>query len=206
MTAPPQRHEPTADTCRALIEAAARVFVRRGFHGATVREIAEEAGFTNPVLYYHFGSKEGLYQAVVRSSFERFQSLVDAADEGATDPLDRLRALATAWLRFGREDPVRLRLLYQEVFRPEGEDESLGFEAQRAWSRSRLDTALREGRRTGALPVRDVELAGRIFQALLGGLLVEQARDPRESAVDESLADVLVQVFLRGVGALEEPA
>lgn len=48
-----------------LLNAAVKVFERKGYVGASVREVAELAGVTKPALYYHFGSKEGVLRAVL---------------------------------------------------------------------------------------------------------------------------------------------
>jgi AcrR family transcriptional regulator len=58
-----------------LLNAAVRVFDRKGYSAASVREIAEMAGVTKPALYYHFGSKEGLLLAIL----EQAKQEVDAA-------------------------------------------------------------------------------------------------------------------------------
>jgi AcrR family transcriptional regulator len=58
-----------------LLNAAVRVFDRKGYAAASVREVAEMAGVTKPALYYHFGSKEGLLLAIL----EQAKREVDAA-------------------------------------------------------------------------------------------------------------------------------
>jgi AcrR family transcriptional regulator len=206
--AAPLRRPRSSETRAALIDAAARVFVERGFHGATVREIAQSAGYTNPVLYYHFAGKEELYEAVIRAAFERFQSLVSEALESEREPLARLHAIAEAQLRFGRDDPVRLRLLYAELFRPRAADPDpdLGFQELRNWMNARIEAVLRDGVGAGVLEVEDGALARRIFVALLGGLLVEQARDPKVRILDASLARTAVETFLHGISSPVRPS
>jgi TetR/AcrR family transcriptional regulator len=66
-----------------LLNAAVRVFDRKGYAGASVREIAEMAGVTKPALYYHFGSKEGLLVAIL-SQADR--ELVEAMARGVARP------------------------------------------------------------------------------------------------------------------------
>ncbi|WP_115717585.1 CerR family C-terminal domain-containing protein [Gallaecimonas mangrovi] len=51
----------------ALIQTATRVFAEDGFHGVSTRTIANEAGVNQALIGYHFGNKEGLYQAVFQS-------------------------------------------------------------------------------------------------------------------------------------------
>lgn len=208
MVAPPRRaprRGGSHETRAALLDAAACVFVERGLHGATVREIAGRAGFTNPVLYYHFGGKEELYDAVIRSAFERFQALLSEAveNEPESEPLARLRAIAVAYLRFGRDDPVQLRALYAEFFRPRTPKPDPRFDEIRAWAVERIEAVLRDGARQGVFPVADVPLARRMFVALLGGLLVEQARDPKIRILDEELVETVIAFFRHGVSSLE---
>ncbi len=54
-----------AQTRERLLEAAAQVYARRGFNGATLEEVASEAGFTKGAVYAHFGSKENLLLALM---------------------------------------------------------------------------------------------------------------------------------------------
>ena len=54
---------------RALFEAAAGIFARKGYHKATVEEIARAIGVAKGTIYYHFENKEDLYLAVIREGF-----------------------------------------------------------------------------------------------------------------------------------------
>jgi AcrR family transcriptional regulator len=60
-----------AATRSRLLEAAARVYARRGFNGATLEEVAAEAGFTKGAVYAHFGSKENLLLALMEEHLTR---------------------------------------------------------------------------------------------------------------------------------------
>lgn len=98
------------------MDAAARVFTREGFAGASVDVIAAEAGVSKRTIYNHFEDKEHLFLAVIRTTldsvtleFERAfdQTMVDS------DDLERdFIALARRWVRlFLREDAAALRRL-----------------------------------------------------------------------------------------------
>lgn len=66
-------------TRAAVLQEATRVFAELGFSGASLREISERSGVSKPVIYYHFGSKEGLYSAVK-------QRLLDECNGSAPAP------------------------------------------------------------------------------------------------------------------------
>jgi AcrR family transcriptional regulator len=62
----PQRHRMTsAERREQLLEIARALFAERGFEGASIEEIATRAGVSKPIVYEHFGGKEGLYAVVV---------------------------------------------------------------------------------------------------------------------------------------------
>ena len=56
-----------------LIEIAKSLFAERGFDGTSIEEIAQRAGVSKPIVYEHFGGKEGLYAVVVDREIHRLQ-------------------------------------------------------------------------------------------------------------------------------------
>ncbi len=183
-----------------LLAAAARVFVTRGYHGATIREIVGEAGLTSPALYYHFEGKEQLYVELIESARKRFRALVEEAVANHALAVRRLEGITAAYLRFGREDSVRLRFLYGQIFQPrEAGTPALGLDQFRGWLQVRIEEVLHEGITKRELVISDVPEARRLFMALLSGLLLEQAREPELPILDESKADAVLQAFLGGV-------
>ena len=70
-TAKPSKAAPDSDTERRILDAARRVFLRRGTAGARMQEIAEEAGVNQALLHYYFRSKDGLAAAVFRETAGR---------------------------------------------------------------------------------------------------------------------------------------
>ena len=65
------REERKARTRVDLLAAARTVFLRRGFHGATLDEIAEEAGYTKGAVYSNFAGKDDLYLALLEAHYDR---------------------------------------------------------------------------------------------------------------------------------------
>ena len=83
-----RRKLPRADRERQMLRVAAGVFGRRGYHAASMDEIARRCGVTKPMLYAYFGSKDGLYLATV----DRMgQSLVAAVEQLLAEPDARRR-------------------------------------------------------------------------------------------------------------------
>lgn len=79
-----------------LLEQALRVFARRGFAGASTRELAAAAGISEPILYRHFRSKSALFAAVLTLVTQRLLAALGAAVAPAPDARTRLLALGHA--------------------------------------------------------------------------------------------------------------
>jgi AcrR family transcriptional regulator len=67
----PGTHSRGEDTRRRILETALQVFATEGYEGASTRQLAERAGVNLPAIQYYFGSKEGLFRAVIDSIIER---------------------------------------------------------------------------------------------------------------------------------------
>jgi AcrR family transcriptional regulator len=81
-----RRRLPRQERTRQLVGVADAVFAERGVASASMEEIAERAGVTKPVLYDHFGSKDGLLAAVVLRAGEELAAVTLAAVDSATGP------------------------------------------------------------------------------------------------------------------------
>jgi AcrR family transcriptional regulator len=101
-TAPPpiRRRLPRDERARQLVGVADTVFSERGVAAASMEEIAERAGITKPVLYDHFGSKDGLLAAVVLRSGEELAAATLQAVNSASGPEDALASGLRAYFRF----------------------------------------------------------------------------------------------------------
>lgn len=97
-----------------VLDAAARVFAEVGFDGAKMRELASEADVNVATLSYHFGDKQGLYEAVVAQMYEGLNSFGETLDLVGDDPVGRL--VAAAW-DFANEQRDALRVVHHRLVR-----------------------------------------------------------------------------------------
>src|SRR5258708_19531233 len=74
-----------------LLDIGRRLFAKRGLDGTSIEEIAAQAGVSKPVVYEHFGGKEGLYAVVVDREVDRFLSMATDVLDGE-DPMDKFEA------------------------------------------------------------------------------------------------------------------
>lgn len=110
---PERRRQLTRD---ALIDAAADVFSRDGYHGASLQDIAEAAGFTRGAVYSNFSGKEDLFFAVVeRSNAELLAAYAAMLEESSARGVVDLERIAEMWTETHQlsVDAVRLMLEFR---------------------------------------------------------------------------------------------
>jgi len=106
------------EAARQIARTAARLFAQRGYDATSVRMIVEAAGVTKPTLYYHFGSKEGLAEALMDRPLGELVETLVRVSESAGDPEAVLGGLVEAHFAFCREEPDRARFYYAVCFGP----------------------------------------------------------------------------------------
>lgn len=117
VSSPSRATRPSADETRERILAAALdLFADRSFEGATTREIAARAGVTQPLLNYHFSSKDELWRAGVDALFEKLNDALTAREEGlrGVDELTTARLVVREFILFSARHPHLHRIAMQE--------------------------------------------------------------------------------------------
>src|SRR6201999_1583498 len=117
---PVRRRVSRAERERQILDAASAVFTERGYQGASVDAAAERGGVTKPVLYDHFGSKEGLLLACIARARTELLEVTTAAAASATSPEDMVRRGGRAFFDFLDAKAAAATLLYEEAATPAG--------------------------------------------------------------------------------------
>jgi AcrR family transcriptional regulator len=96
-----------------LMAVARKVFAARGYEGTSIEEVAQQAGVSKPIVYEHFGAKEGLHAAVVEREMD---GLVGRVIEGvsAGSPRERFEAAVLAFLTYAQEEPAGFAVLVRD--------------------------------------------------------------------------------------------
>jgi AcrR family transcriptional regulator len=87
-----------------LIEIARAVFAKRGYEATSVEEIAARANISKPIVYEHFGGKEGLYAVLVDREMDHVITRISTAIASGT-PRERVERAALAFLSYVRDQP-----------------------------------------------------------------------------------------------------
>jgi TetR/AcrR family transcriptional regulator len=193
-----------SDRRAQLIEVALDVFSRRGFRGATTKEIAAEAGVAEAVIFHHFPSKDALYTAVLDSrlgSAERQQrhaellALMERDDDEAVFGA-LVRNICTRYAHDTRFERVVLFAAlegHREVLDHLSESGGAGWRAVKAYVARR--------QKAGCLGAGD---PGRLLLAINGmahfyGIVTRIFEMPMPGGSDQSAIDLFTQIALHGV-------
>lgn len=181
-----------------ILVAAAHLYALQGYEGTSIREIADRAGVTKPLVYYHFASKERLYGSL-------FNGALDVAIEKATeildkerDPVGRLRALIRSQVALARQAPEVYLFVHQVMTMPGLLP--LGFD-YRSQGHKLLDffqQVVEEGQRIGVFRGIPVALVIAMpFSAI--GIFVARVLAGDLEKLPEDLEENLFELTTRGV-------
>jgi TetR/AcrR family transcriptional regulator, fatty acid metabolism regulator protein len=114
---PAPRGKAQADKRRMILDAAVRVFARRGFHACRVSDIADEAGVAYGLVYHYFASKEEVLDTLF---LERWDVMLEMIREVDTRPItarEKLHEIVSFIVESYRHDPDMMKVIIVEVTR-----------------------------------------------------------------------------------------
>lgn len=118
-----RKNRSTAEKRAWILAAAREIFAEHGLEGASLRAVANHAGYTPAALYFHFDSKEALYAEVLNQSLIQLAAQVEIAVIRAQSDASRFYNAAMAFFTFYRENPRDLDLgfyLFRGGMKPAG--------------------------------------------------------------------------------------
>jgi TetR/AcrR family transcriptional regulator len=215
MARPPARpiRKTGTDGRTAILQAALEVFSAYGFEGATTSAIARAAYVTQPLVHYHFGTKEQLWEATIEALFQPMRDAFDEINRDLrdADPLTRLKALFRRYVRFAGENPAATRLMHNIGEQGVAELDRL-YETYLRPIQDTLGGAVRDAQAAGCIkriPAQEVLI---ILVGAAGHVFGRAAVYNRQSGADvlsreyiEAHADAVIDVLFDGLTVRSEP-
>src|ERR1035437_6463214 len=186
------REQSRAQTRERLLSAARGVFARRGFHGASVDEIASEAGFSTGALYSNFDGKEDLFLVLMEREIDEPAREIAGAVRARASVAERARGGARQWMTMIEREPDVL-LLFMEFWAYGVRDAQVRpkVAARFAQMREVLTSLIADGVREFdlelAIPAEELAMA---IDALADGIARQKLADP-QAVPDELMGRVL---------------
>jgi len=186
------------DTRERIANAAAELFAERGFARTSIRQIAERASANSALIYYYFGSKQGLLESLVAGLQTLVRSNLERAVAGPGGARERLERFIRLQVRLIRRRAPLARLVLREVLNGNG----VVVAAARRAILPNLELVcglIEEGMAAGEFRRMDAELAAR---TLMGSVLVPVALAPLitdRRVAARRLEDHVVDLYLGGL-------
>jgi TetR/AcrR family transcriptional regulator len=199
-------------TRQRLLAAAIAEFASYGYEGASTAAIARSAGVTQPVVHYHFGSKEELWRQSISDVMSRMEAVLAEiqSDLRDADPLTQLRAMLRRYARFVGENPDATRLLH-EVGSADNERLRWIVEEHAAPSQNRMLGAIEAAQASGqikdipAVEVLTVAIGAAVNVFSRAGLYtLQHQRDVRTTEYIEFHSDAVIEIVLNGLRSTDE--
>jgi AcrR family transcriptional regulator len=180
-----------------ILSAGVRLFAEKGYATTSTREIAEAAGITKPMLYYYYGSKEGLCRAAMDQFLQELQARLESVAAMELDSEEELTEIISRIFEFACQRPDFGRLMITLAYGPEGATPGLDIEKFVDKIREHLDRAVEKACRAGLAPPGRVDafahaLHGQVFAWCL------EAVGPRKIQLTRALAGEIVTDLLNG--------
>ncbi len=185
----------SSSNSRILTKALA-LFSEKGYDATSVREICEAAGVTKPTLYHFYGSKEGVYRAIVEGALHRFREEMLGSLSGPGSLRDRLVRMARTYIESTAREPELARFIMALIHtapRSAPATDFVGFyESILAALAGTVDAAVTGGEiGIGPTQVRMLVFMGALGEAMHGHLLV--GRPELTPQLPEMLVDTVLQ-------------
>ena len=197
----------TSATRSTILVAAGPLFASSGIQGTTIRQVAAEAQVNSQLIYYYFGSKVGLFRAVLEGAASRVAALLAHAKVKNGLPRERLARFVSEWVRVTLAEAPTLRMLHRAML--EG-DTTLAADIQRyaAGHAAQIGSLIDEGKATGAfrasLDTRRAvaSLVGMVqYLALAETILFPSTNLMQNRNERDAMAKHTAELFLSGVDA-----
>ena len=184
-----------------ILDAALRVFSRRGYRDASVEEIADKSSTSKGGIYFHFPGKEAIFLHLLDRTVARLRAKIDAALTEHDDPIAKADAALLAVLHTFAKHRALARLFMVETM-------GAGHVFQRRMAEVHAEFAtiiqrqLDEAVEQGVIEPLDTEIAGRAWFGALNELITDWVLLERSDRLEDSYA-ALRPLLMRSVGAVE---
>jgi AcrR family transcriptional regulator len=174
------------------------LFSTRGYEATSVREICEAAGVTKPTLYHFYGSKEGVYRALVDGTLESFRNdLVRDLDAPQLTATGKLQRVARGYFETARRNRELMRFILGLVHNPSSAAPLTDFPRFYEGVVARIGQCVDEGVASGEFAQGPTDVRLLVFMGALGESLCGNVIVGRPELTPD-LADALVESVTAG--------
>lgn len=183
-----------------ILKAAELIFLAEGYHGATIRKIADAVGVSSTALYMHFSDKDQILLEICDGAIERLLAANEVIAAKNIDPVSRVKLMAESYVRFALTNPNAYQLVFCSPTQAIAEDKQAATLALGERCFDKFLGVVREIAAAGRLRTGTPESAAQVMWASCHGvvaLLISRPNFPWEAPDD--LQQVLADGLLYGL-------
>jgi AcrR family transcriptional regulator len=195
------RRQKQEETRSSILRSAAKLFCRKGLEGASVEDVAQDAGYTKGAFYSNFKSKEELFLVMMDEKFGAELERIDRLLAGTGEPREEANAAAQDFVRYVYSDPEWPRLYFEFVaYAARNEDFRQELATRHRALRARLADVYERwsANFTTQPPVPIADIAA-MTDFMADGFLLDKLVDPE---LDDRLYATMLAIFFRGLEAM----
>ena len=182
-----------------ILATSAKLFNEKGFKGVSIRDIAQACGMSNAALYYHFKNKDDLFLAVLQNNHARAMAVLDEAVRSGGSLRSRLKQLTHCYFEVMLAQRQSMQMLWLDLKQVDDARASKLYTDLRASFMQPLQQLIESAQAAGEMHSGDARLYARLLHGMLSALTSEGRRNSK-AQVSANEVDMLVKVFLDGVG------
>jgi len=185
------------DLSKKILDTAKNLFVNKGYHGMSMREISDALGVTKAALYYHFKDKEELFLAILKTYLEKMSSTLDRITVEPVSSPQKVQSFVAYVLTQPSEERAIIRLATQEINQLSPETRRMFGSIYQEKFINKLQAILQEGMDQGDFRTIPGEIA---VWALLGIMFPyfypSHLKDP---TIPQETIDEVSRIFFLGI-------
>ena len=179
---------------KLILENSIKIFSDKGFDGTSMRDIAKAGGITLPTIYYYFGNKEGLYNAVFQEIYKKFSKELTISATGIEGIQEKLIARGMAKYEFMKKNREMMILYLRELYNP---NSFIKFSQLLLQGIKTFEILIREGIKRGELREIDPNLAGWYLMGISNIFDIKMANSSKLPSKEEIIS--IVELTLNGL-------
>lgn len=180
-----------------IFASALRHFSQKGYAATSLREISQDAQTTKPMIYYYFGSKEGLYGSIVREILEEMAEAIRTHLPVEASPGDQVIAYCERYLDHFLATEEIIALVLREVFGLGGVPMAALAQTLGERVRQPLEDILKRGMDSAAFSVDSVSLCAEAITGIMNQFILAHVFGG--AAIDREAPLHQVRYYIRGL-------
>lgn len=185
---------------QCLLDQAQKLFSSRGYHAVSVRDIVQACGLSNAALYYHFGSKQSLFVAVIRQVVARAARQVQEAGTRSGSCRERVAGMARAHAGFIAESHSELQSLFRDLKECDGDEIQHLLPEVIGQIPSLFAAVLEQGIAAGEVRPLDTHRVSILLLGMITALSTHRPQGQASATLTDEI-DLAVSTLFDGIGA-----